>query len=339
MENFIMILKNNLAISRFIVILILCSGLAGFNSCNRGKKNHNIKLAHGLDVTHPVHKAMVFMARRVDELSEGKLEVQIYPNQQLGTERQCVELLQVGSIDMTKVSAAVMEGFSPVFKVLSLPYIFRDLDHAHKIYDGEIGKEILLKSEKAWLRGLCFYDAGARSFYSKEKPILTPDDLNGLKIRVMSSNTAVNMIKALGGSPTPISWGELYTALQGGVVDAAENNPPSFNISHHYEICKYYSLDEHTYIPDVLLISTRVWRKLNAEEKDWLQTAVNESVLYQRKIWKESEKEAFEIFKESGVEIFYPDKKLFSEKVKPMYDNYKNDKEVFEFITRIREVK
>jgi len=319
------------------VFLFLCS--AFFNSCRERDKIKTIRLAHGLDVTHPVHKAMEFMSKRVDEISESKLNVKIYPNQQLGTERQCVELLQVGSIDMTKVSAAVLEGFLPVFKVLGLPYIFRDIDHAHKVYDGEIGQEILMKGEKAWLRGVCFYDAGARSFYSKDKPILTPDDLNGLKIRVMSSNTAVNMIKALGGSPTPISWGELYTALQGGVVDAAENNPPSFNISHHYEICKYYSLDEHTYIPDVLLISTRTWGKLNYEEKEWLQTAVNESVLFQREIWKESEKESFEIVQNAGVEIFYPDKTLFSEKVKPMYDNYRNDKEVYELITRIQSVK
>ena len=322
-----------------IVILFFCSGFAGLNSCRLVKTNKSLKLAHSLDVTHPVHKGLEFMAKRVNEISDGKLKVEIYPNSQLGTERQVVELLQVGSIDMTKVSAAVMEGFSPVFKVLGLPYVFRDIDHAHKVYDGEIGQEILLKGEKVWLRGICYYDAGARSFYSKEKPILTPDDLKGLKIRVMSSNTAVNMIKAFGGSPTPISWGELYTALQGGVVDAAENNPPSFNISHHYEICKYYSLDEHTYIPDVLLINTRTWGKLSEIEKEWLQTAVDESVLYQRKLWKESEEESFRIVKNAGVEIFYPDKSLFSEKVKDMYENYRDDKEVFEFIERIKNVK
>lgn len=322
-----------------LIFLFLILVSVVLNSCREDEKNKIIKLAHGLDVTHPVHKAMEFMAQRVEKISEGKLMVQIYPNQQLGTERQCVELLQVGSIDMTKVSAAVMEGFSPVFKVLSLPYIFRDINHAHKVYDGEIGRELLLKGEEAWLRGVCFYDAGARSFYSKDKPILTPDDLKGLKIRVMSSNTAVNMIKALGGSPTPISWGELYTALQGGVVDAAENNPPSFNISHHYEICKYYSLDEHTYIPDVLLISTRTWAKLSKEEKEWLQIAVDESVLFQREIWEESEKESLEIVKNAGVEIFYPDKTLFSEKVKPMYENYKDDQEVYELIKRIQSTK
>ena len=123
------------------------------------------------------------------------------------------------------------------------------------------------------------------------------------------------------------------------MVDAAENNPPSFNISHHYEICKYYSLDEHTYIPDVLLISTRAWDKLDQKEKVWLQKAIDESVLYQRVIWEESENESFEIVKKAGVEIFYPDKSLFSEKVKPMYENYKDDKEVYDFINRIRNVK
>jgi len=279
------------------------------------------------------------MADRLTEKSGGKMKIQIYPSGQLGPERTCVELLQIGSLDITKVSAAVMEGFSPNYRVLGLPYIFRNREHAHKVLDGEIGKDLLLEGEKFWLRGLCFYDAGSRSFYTKDKPIQTPDDLKGLKIRVMKSNTAVNMIKSFGGSPTPISWGELYTALQGGVVDGAENNPPSFYLSHHYEVCKFYSLNEHTSVPDVLLISTHTWRKLNDQEKKWLQEAVDESIIEQRKFWEESVKEALEEVQKAGVKILYPDKKPFSEKVQTMYDEYVSEKELYTYIKRIQAVK
>jgi len=179
--------------------------------------------------------------------------------------------------------------------------------------------------------------AGYRSFYTINKPVLTPDDLKGLKIRVMKSNTAVNMVRSLGGAPTPISWGELYTALQGGVVDGAENNPPSFYTSHHYEVCKHYSLNEHTAVPDVLLISTHVWKKLNEQEKKWLQQAVDESVPVQRRYWKESVEEAMEEVQKAGVMIYYPDKEPFAKMVEKMYDDYASDEELYSYIERIRD--
>ena len=305
--------------------------------CSTSKKGKVLKLAHGLDVTHPVHKAMVCMADRLAEKSGGKLTIQIYPSQQLGSERQCVELLQIGSLAMTKVSSAVMEGFAPKYKVLSLPYIFRNKEHFFRVLDGDIGQELLASGSKYWLRGLTFYDAGSRSFYTKDRPIMKPGDLSGLKIRVMKSPTAVNMIRAMGGSPTPISWGELYTALQGGVVDGAENNPPSFYTSHHYEVCKYYSLNEHTSVPDVLLISTIIWDQLSKEEQDWLQEAAHESALYERKLWAESVKESLEAVQKAGVEILHPPKEPFAESVEPLYREYESDPDLADLIKRIRE--
>ena len=173
----------------------------------------------------------------------GKLKIEIYPNSQLGSERQCLELLQIGSLGMTKVSAAVMENFSPDLKVFGYPYLFRDNEHRFKIYDGPIGQKLLLEGEEYWLRGLTYFDAGNRSFYTKNTEIDKPSDLEGLKIRVMQSPTAINLVKSFGGSPTPISWGELYTGLQQGVVDGAENNLPSFYTSKHYEVCKYLTLN------------------------------------------------------------------------------------------------
>jgi len=303
--------------------LLLLTGIL-LASCGSESKKTLI-LAHGLDTKHSVHVAMEFMAKSTSELSDGKLEIKIYPSQQLGTERQCLELLQIGSVDITKVSAAVMDGFAPVYKVLSIPYIFKSRDHQSSVLSGPIGKKILATGEEFWLRGLCFYDSGSRSFYTKDKPIMHPDDLEGMKIRVMSSPTSIEMVKLFGGAATPISWGELYTALQGGVVDGAENNPPSFYLSHHYEVCKYYSINEHTSIPDVMLISTHTWDKMSEKEQAWLSQAAEESFVYQQELWIESEQESLNAVREAGVEISYPDKGPFIEKVKPLIEEYKKD--------------
>jgi len=207
------------------------------------------------------------------------------------------------------------------------------------VQDGDIGRDILLSTEKVWIRGLCFYDAGSRSFYTVSKPIHTPEDLKGLKIRVMKSKTALEMVRAMGGSPTPLSWGELYTALQSGVVDGAENNPPSFFTSHHYEVCKYYTLDEHTAVPDVLIINGKIWDKLSKQEQQWLQQAANESVKVERELWARSVKESLEAVKKAGVEIYLPDKSLFRARVAPVYEEYRKNKVINDYIERIQNLK
>lgn len=306
-------------------------------SCSDESSVKSLKLGHGLNVDHSVHKAMVYMGEELEKISNGKMTMEVYPSQQLGTERQCLELLQIGSLDMTKVSAAVMENFSPNMKVFGLPYVFKDRAHSFRVLDGAIGQELLDGGTKYWLKGLGYYDSGSRSFYTKEKPVNSPDDLKGMKIRVMESVTAMDMVSSFGGSPTPISWGELYTALQQGVVDGAENNPPSFYLSRHYEVCKYYSLDEHTSIPDVLIAGTHLWDSLTEEQQEWLQEAVNRSVDFQRKLWQEAEKEALEAVIAAGVEVIHPDKSLFAEKVSGMLEQYKGNKEIYSLIQRIQE--
>lgn len=318
-------------------IFLLFVFILSFSSCQEISNSKVIKLAHGLDTNHPVHKAMLVLGDELAKKSNGSLKIEIYPNQQLGSERQCLELLQIGSLGMTKVSAAVMENFSPNMKVLGLPFLFRDKEHTFKVLDGEIGKDLLDGGQQYWLKGLGYYDAGSRSFYTKENTINSPKDLEGLKIRVMESVTAMNMVNSLGGSPTPISYGELYTALQQGVVDGAENNPPSFYLSRHYEVCKFYSLDEHTTIPDVLIISTHLWKTLSEKEKTWLQDAVNISVAHQRELWKKSEQEALEAVKKEGVTVVKPDKSQFKEKVDAMYESYKNNNSIYSLINRIKQ--
>ena len=320
------------------ILIVIVIALISFG-CETNSDTRTIKLAHSLDVNHSVHKAMVKMGEDLEKISRGKMKLQIYPSQQLGSERECIELLQIGSLDMTKVSVGTLENFAPRMKVFGLPYLFRDKQHSFNVLDGPIGQELLDEGTQFWLKGLGYYDAGSRSFYTKDKPINTPEDLKGLKIRVMESVTAMEMVKSLGGSATPISWGELYTSLQQGVVDGAENNPPSFYLSRHYEVCKYYSLDEHTVLPDALIISTHLWDTLSEEEKKWMQQAVNNSVTYQRTLWAESEKEALDEVQKAGVTIIYPDKKLFEEDVQGVYDQYENDDDMSDLIKRIKNTK
>ncbi|MEM8890914.1 MAG: TRAP transporter substrate-binding protein [Bacteroidota bacterium] len=318
---------------KLLLLLSLCWMFS--SACQHAEKGRSLKLAHGLDLSHPVHKAMLFMAEKVAERSKGQLRIEVYPSQQLGSERQCLELLQIGSLDMTKVSGAVMENFAPKFQVLSLPYIFRDRAHAYKVQDGELGKQLLTESEKYRLRGLIYFDAGYRSFYAKEE-INSPEDLANKKIRVQESPTAIALVKAMGGSPTPISWGELYTALQQGVVDGAENNPPSFLTSRHYEVCKFYTLNEHTYVPDILVIGTPSWNSLTAEEQGWLTEAAEEAKNYQRKLWVEAEEDALQKVKDAGVKVNYPDKSLFLERTQRMLESFKEDAEKYDLIQKIQ---
>jgi tripartite ATP-independent transporter DctP family solute receptor len=184
--------------------------------CGAEQDRTVLRLGHGMAPSHPVSQGMRYMAEQVDSLSGGQMEVEIYPSEQLGTERQCLELLQIGSLDMAKVSSAVLEGFSHDYRVFGLPYVFRDDEHRFNVLEGEIGREILMSGRDVWLRGLTYYDAGSRSFYTAETPVRTPEDLEGLKIRVQQSPVAIQMVQALGAQATPISFGELYTALQQG---------------------------------------------------------------------------------------------------------------------------
>ena len=310
--------------------------LLSLMSCDQLKSSKVIRLGHGLSTGHSVHQGMVYFGEQLEKISEGKFKVQIYPSQQLGTERQCLELLQIGSLDMTKVSAGVLENFSPSIKVFGIPYMFKDKEHTFRVLDGPIGDELLAGTEKYWLKGLGYYDSGSRSFYTIDRPVEQPNDLEGLKIRVMESQTAIDMVKSFGGSPTPISWGELYTALQQGVVDGAENNPPSFYLSRHYEVCKYYIMDEHTVLPDVVLMSTHLWNTLNEQEQKWIQEAMDLSVIEQRRLWSVSEQESLEAVKAAGVQVSYPDKIPFAEMSKSVADQYAKDPLIKSFIDKIK---
>jgi tripartite ATP-independent transporter DctP family solute receptor len=304
------------------------------------KKDDDVKmmyLAHTLPQTHPVHKGILEFQKALNEKSKGKIQIKIFPDGQLGSEREVLELLQIGSVAVTKVSAATLSNFVPEYHLFGIPYLFKDKQHQYDVLEGEIGKSILEKGSKFWLRGLCYYDAGSRSFYTSNKAIRTPADLKGLKIRVMNNQMAINLVKSLGGSPTPMAYGELYTAIQQGVVDGAENNPPSFVSSNHYEVSKYYTLDQHSSIPDVLLIGTKFWDKLNEQEKQWVQDAANISSQAEKVFWQNSVEESMAKAKEAGVEIIIPEKSLFQEQSKSVLEGFqKEHPELSEIINKIK---
>ena len=323
---------------RYIKLTLSATALLLASACSQNELKGEVtvlRLGHTLDTQHSVHKAMEYLGERLDYYSDGTMSVVIYPSSQLGTEREMVELLQIGSLAMTKVSASPLEGFAPEMKIFSIPYIFRDNEHFWRVLNSDLGDELLSGVGDFRLKGLGYYDAGSRSFYTNDKPIETPSDLNGLKIRVLNSPTAVATVRALGGAATPVAWGELYTALQQGVVDGAENNPPSYYLSRHYEIARYYSLDEHTSVPDVMLASLPVWESLNEQQRTWLTKAMEDSVEYQRELWKTSTQASLEKVKAEGVTVITPDKAPFVEAVKPFHKSFE-DTPIGDLITQIK---
>lgn len=299
-------------------IFVFCLTVLLFACAKQSDDTKVLRIAHALDVNHPVHVAMEYMQARLEFYSGGKMSLLIYASGQLGSERETLELLQIGSLPMTKVSASSLEAFVPEMKVFSVPYLFSSSQHLWDVLLGDVGSELLEAGVPYYFRGLGYYDAGSRSFYTTKRPVSTPDDLQGMKIRVMNSQSAVNMVNTMGGSATPVSWGELYTSLQQGVVDGAENNPPSFFLSKHYEVARYFLLDEHTSIPDVLVFSTRVWDQLNEQEQAWLKLAAADSVTKQRELWQEATEHALEEVIKAGVQVMQADKATFVAKTEPL---------------------
>ena len=316
------------------VALVLLALLAA-SGCRPESEVKVIRFAHNLDPAHPVNEAAEVMAQLVADKSGGRLEMKVYPSGQLCSDRECLELLQLGSLDLAKVSTATMENFAPAFRVFGVPYLFRDDAHRFAALDGAVGQDLLLAGLEERIRGLAYYDSGSRSFYTVARPAETPSDLAGLKVRVMESPMSIDMVRTFGGSATPISFGELYTALQQGVVDGAENNPPSFYLSHHYEVARYLVLDEHTSVPDMVVVGTPSWERLSAQEQTWVREAAQESAEVERVLWRQATEEALAAVQEAGVTVIRPDKAPFVASVAPMRAALDADPLLGPLITRI----
>lgn len=295
-----------------------------------------LKLNHNNDKTHPVHISMQKMANEVKELTNGEVIIRIYPNSQLGTQRESIELLQAGSLDMAKSNASEMESFEPAYGAFNIPYLFHNVDHYYAaLKDPEVGQKILDASKGKGFLGLTYYDGGARSFYAN-KEIRKPADLKGLKVRVQPSPSAVKMMELLGGSATPLAYGELYTALQQKVVDAAENNETALTLARHGEVAKTFSQDEHTMIPDVLLISEKTWAKLTPEQQKAIKTAADNSMMSHKDLWvKMIEEEKKKAQEKMGVKFITVEKQPFIDATKSMKDEAKANLVIGSLIDRI----
>lgn len=287
---------------------------------------------------YPTVEAVKYMGELLKERSGGRIAVEVYHSAQLGEEKDTIEQTRAGVIDLNRVSMGPFNGLVPETRVVSLPYIFRSVEHMHKVMDSDIGADILAGFEAHGLIGLAYYDGGARSFYNRNKPINSLDDLKGMKFRVMQSDIFVDMVNALGANATPMPYGEVYSGIETGVIDGAENNFPSYESARHSEVAKHYSLDEHLIVPEVLVIAKSSWDKLSAEDQALVKQAARDSVLKQRELWAAREEESRKKVEEAGSQITTPDKQPFIDAMKPVYEKHVTDEKLKSLVERIQAV-
>jgi tripartite ATP-independent transporter DctP family solute receptor len=272
---------------------------------------------------YPTVAAVQEMGRLLEERTGGRICVEVFHSAQLGEEKDTIEQTRLGVIDLNRISMAPFNGLIPETAIMSLPYLFRDVDHLHKVLDGPIGQQVLDLFTAQDLIALAYYDPGARSFYNRERPIKSIEDLAGLKFRVIQSDVFVDMVAALGADAVPMPYGEVYSSIETGVIDGAENNWPSYESSGHYEVAKYYTLDEHTMVPEVLVMSKAAFDKLTPEDQEAVRQAARDSVPFNREAWAKREKESEEKVLAAGVEVVRDiDKAPFVAAMGPVYEKY-----------------
>lgn len=272
---------------------------------------------------YPTVLAMEHMAATLREETEGRLDIKLYTGGQLGSERDTIEMTMFGGLDLNRISSAPLNPIAPATLVPALPFIFSSKQHMREAVDGAPGKRILRTLEPHGLKGLCFYDSGARSFYTTKKAIRTPDDLAGMKIRVQNSDLWVAMMDALGANATPMSFSEVFQALVQGVVDGAENNWPSYETTRHFEAAPYYSTTEHVQAPEYLVMSMRRWRRLSDADQETVAKAADNSVAVMREAWDRQVDISRKKVVESGIVLTeITDKASFQDAMKPVYEQF-----------------
>ncbi|PWW01689.1 tripartite ATP-independent transporter DctP family solute receptor [Hoeflea marina] len=289
---------------------------------------------------YPTVEAVKAMGKTLEESTGGKLCIEVYHSAQLGEEKDTIEQTQFGAIDLNRVSLGPFNNIIEETQIPSLPYIFRSVAHMHTVMDGPIGQQILDAFAAHDLIGLAFYDGGSRSFYNKEKPIKSMEDMKGMKFRVMQSDMFVDMVSALGANATPLPYGEVYSSIQTGVIDGAENNWPSYDTSGHYEVAKYYTLDQHLIVPEVLVMSKKSWDKLSPEDQQAVRSAAKASVPVMRELWEAQEKISQDKIRAAGNEIITDiDKQPFIDAMKPVYEKYVKSDKLKEMVAAIQATK
>ncbi|MGO8915878.1 MAG: TRAP transporter substrate-binding protein [Stellaceae bacterium] len=300
----------------------------GFDTPAVGQQKIVLKAPDVHPAGYPTVVAVETIGKQLEQATNGRLSIQMYAAMQLGGEKEAIEQAQIGAIQLARVSVGALGPIVDELNVFNLPYVFRNTLHAQRIMDGPIGRELLDKvtnDPKAGLVALCWMDAGARSFYNTKKPIKTVADLKGLKFRVMGNPIFVDMANSMGGNGVAMGYDQVFAALQTGVVDGAENNPPSFVFDNHFQVAKFYTLDQHLIVPEILVFSRKTWVVLSPDDQALLTTLARQAQLDERKLWDAYEQAAMDKAKAAGVEIVEvsdSDKKAFQEAVKPVWDKY-----------------
>jgi tripartite ATP-independent transporter DctP family solute receptor len=299
-------------------------------------KNIVLKLAETHPQDYPTTKGDYEFARLVKERTNGRITIEVFHSKQLGEEKAVIEQVQLGAIDMTRVSVSVSAAFVRDLDALQLPYLYKDADHMWKVLNGPIGQDLFKKLQASNFIGLGWFESGSRNFYTK-KQVKTVADLKGMKIRVQQSPLMVGMVEALGAVATPMAFGEVYSALQTGVVDGAENNWPSYLSTGHHEVAKFLITDEHTRVPEITLGSKKVFDKMSKEDREIILKAAKDAVPYQIKLWNDYEKVAEKTVREKGstiTEVSAAEKKKIMDAMKSLYD--KQPKEILDMANKIR---
>jgi tripartite ATP-independent transporter DctP family solute receptor len=272
-------------------------------------------------------EAVENLGKKLEKATNGRLSVAMYPSMQLGGEKEAIEQAQVGAIAFARVSVGALGPVVDDLNVFNLPYVFRNTEHAQKVMDGPIGKELLDKVTNSGkgIVGLCWMDAGARSFYDTKHPIKNMADLKGLKVRVMGNPMFVDMANSMGANGIAMGYDQVFTSLQTGVIDGAENNPPSFVFDNHYQVAKFYTIDEHLIVPEMLVMSKKIFDSLSKDDQALLMKFSREAQMEERKLWEVYEKQAMDKAKANGVQVIQisaADKKQLQDAVKPVWDKY-----------------
>src|SRR5688500_6489135 len=287
---------------------------------------------------YPTVEGVKHFGELVKERTGGRYSVEVYHSAQLGEEKDTIEQVRSGVIELNRVSMAPFNGTVKETIVPALPYIFRSEDHMHKVMDGPIGDQIKAAFEPAGLVVLAFYDAGARSYYNKTKPINSVADMKGLKFRVIQSDIFVDMVAALGANATPMPYGEVYSSIETGVIDGAENNFPSYDTAKHYEVAKYLSLDEHTILPEVFVMNKSAFDQLTPEDQAIFKEAATESVAKQRELWAAKVGESRKKVEAAGAQITMPEKQGFIDAMKPVYEKHVKDDVLKKMVSDVQAV-
>ncbi|WP_370680567.1 TRAP transporter substrate-binding protein [Comamonas sp. GB3 AK4-5] len=286
---------------------------------------------------YPTVLAIHFMGERLKTLSGGKHSIRLYPSGSLGGEKETIEQAKIGALAMVRVNVGAMNNVCRETIVPTMPFLFRSTAHMHKVLDGPIGEEILKACEKQGFIGLAFYDSGARSMFTAKKPIRSFADMKGMKVRVQQSDLWVSMLEAMGANATPMPMGEVYTGLKTSLIDAAENNYPTYESSRAFEVAKYFTKTEHSMAPEIVLFSKRVFDKLSPQEQAWVRQAAKESVPYMRRQWAEREAKSLALVKAGGAEIIEIDKAPFQAAMRPVYDKFITDAKLKDLVKRVQD--